>query len=77
MLKLFEKVERNLTEGERERIRAIVAGAIRLKTLDLSLDEKIMSLNDWDLWRIRNNKALVIEDGHVTGWEDKAKVWHK
>lgn len=77
MLTIFDKVERELTKGERDHIFSILAGIIKLKPLDLALEENLLSVNHWDTWRLRHNKAFVIEDGHVTGWEDKAKVWHK
>ena len=45
--------------------------------MDLELANVQWSTNEWIRWSIRNNVGLILEDGRVTGWEDKPKRWHK
>lgn len=44
--------------------------------LDMERREIEWTVNRWDKWRLRNRVGLVIEDGHVTGYEPKEVRYH-
>lgn len=39
--------------------------------LNLELANKIWTVNQWIQWAVRNRVGLIIEDGHVVGWENR------
>jgi len=44
--------------------------------LDLEQANIQWTVNRWDKWRLRNHVGLILEDGKVTGWEDKPTRYH-
>ena len=45
--------------------------------LDLELANVQWTTNEWIRWCVRNNVGVILEDGRVTGWEDRPKRYHK
>lgn len=45
--------------------------------LDLEMANLQWTANQWQLWAIKNNVGLILEDGRVTGWEEKPRRWHR
>ena len=45
--------------------------------MDLELANIQWSTTQWQAWCARNNVGVILEDGRVTGWEEKPKRWHK
>ena len=48
-----------------------------VQKLDLEMANVQWNVNKWQLWTIRNNVGLILEDGKVVGWEVKPERFHK
>ena len=48
-----------------------------VQTLDLELANIQWTTTKWESWCANNQVGLIIEDGRVTGWEDRPKRYHK
>ena len=48
-----------------------------VQKLDLEIANVQWNVNKWQMWAIRNNVGLILEDGRVTGWEVKPERFHK
>lgn len=57
-------------------IAELLSGKRKMTKEDFQVVEPRMSYNQWEQWRLRFNKELKVEDGHVTDWRDKGE-WHK
>ena len=47
------------------------------QAMDLELANVQWSTTQWQLWCAKNNVGVILEDGRVTGWEERPKTWHK
>ena len=48
-----------------------------VQKLDLEMANLQWSTNQWQMWTIKNNVGLILEDGRVTGWEEKPQRFHR
>ena len=70
-----EAIKKTADEMTQKTIVEILSGKRKMTKEDFKLVAPHMSYNQWDQWRLRFNKELKIEDGHVTDWRDKGE-WH-
>jgi len=46
------------------------------QAMDLKIANVLWTVTEWQNWADRNHVGLILEDGKVTGYEEKPKAWH-
>lgn len=46
------------------------------QAMDIQIASVMWTVTEWENWADKNNVGLILEDGKVTGFEEKPKRWH-